>query len=365
MPAPYFAPTFRVEINGRVLAADISRNITDVSVTHELDTTDHFSLTVANPYPELRWTHTADADLFREGNGVMIEMGYVNQTRPMLDGEITRISPTFPEGGTPTLRVEGHTRMHRLQGSRKTRTFKDMTDAQIAGQIARELGLQTQIEDTGTKHAYLAQVNQTDLEFLLGRAEQIHFEVLVEGKTLIFRRARLGQSASYTLVWGNPSKSFGVGSTVMPLRSFEPTLNTLQQVSGVTVRGYDPKTKKEIVGRAGTGSEESKMGNSAGGETASQAFDGRQIEEVSVDVPVASQQEADQLAQAIYNRKAMELVTGTGATIGLPDLRPGRTVELEGLGPRFSGRYYVTQTTHSVGGSGYLTTFSAKRNAIS
>jgi hypothetical protein len=37
-------------------------------------------------------------------------------------------------------------------------------------------------------------------------------------------------------------------------------------------------------------------------------------------------------------------------------------IELIGLGRGFSGRYYVTSTTHSVNTSGYQTNFEVKRN---
>jgi phage protein D len=105
-------------------------------------------------------------------------------------------------------------------------------------------------------------------------------------------------------------------------------------------------------------------GSHTGGQIAARAFGGKR-EEVRVDVPIASQEEADQRARAIYNERALQLVTGSGSTIGLPDLRAGHVIELDGLGPRFSGLYYVTQATHSIGNGGYLTTFSVKRNAAS
>jgi len=365
MPAKYFAPAFKVQVNGRRLAADVSKNILDLSVTHELDTTDLFSLNLANPYPEMRWTHTEDAKLFNEGNGIKIELGYVDDMQMMLDGEITRISPSFPESGTPTVRIEGHSRLHRLQGSRNTRTFQNVTDKQIVEKIAQDLQLTPQVENTETQHPYVIQYNQTDLDFLKERAQYIHFEVRVEGKNLIFRRAKADQGKNYTLVWGNPSKGFSPAQSVLPLRSFTPTLNTLRQVNQVIVRGYDPKNKKEIIGKAGAGDEETTMGGAqTGPQVANSAFGGSK-EEVRVDSPIASQAEADQRARSLYNQRALELVTGSGATIGLPDLRAGRVIELDGLGPRFSGPYYVTQATHSIGGAGYLTTFLAKRNSVS
>jgi phage protein D len=348
----YLDPAFTVAVNGTSLAADVSRNVMDVSVVNEPDTLDHFSLTLANPYPRMPWTHTGDAELFKEGNAVTIEMGYVDDLQPMFDGEITSISPTFPESGTPTVRVAGYTRQHWLRRGPKTRTFQDVTDKEIVEQTARDLGLTPEAEDTRTKHPYVIQFNQTDLAFLVERARSIHFEVQVQDRTLLFRKPKNDQSKIHTLVWGRT------------LRSFNPTMNTLRQVSSVVVRGYDPKTKKEIKGQARAGAEDTKMGGTqTGGEVAAQAFNQR-IEQVRVETPIASQEEADQLARAIYNDRALEFVTGSGASIGLPDLRAGRVIELDGLGPRFSGLYYITQSTHSIGAGGYHTTFSVKRNSV-
>jgi phage protein D len=79
MPTDYFAPAFKVEINGAKLMADVSKNITQVRIVNEPDTLDTFSLTLANPYPKMPWTHTDQADLFKEGNAIKIELGYVEQ----------------------------------------------------------------------------------------------------------------------------------------------------------------------------------------------------------------------------------------------------------------------------------------------
>src|SRR5262245_22765789 len=132
----YFAPGFRVQINGTRLNADVSRNIQQISITTKPDSLDDFTLTVANAYPQMRWTHTPDAELFREGSSVNIEMGYLDDLEACFNGASTKISPTFPESGMPTVSIDGHTRLHWLQADKKTRTFQKMTDKQIAEKIA-------------------------------------------------------------------------------------------------------------------------------------------------------------------------------------------------------------------------------------
>ena len=86
---------------------------------------------------------------------------------------------------------------------------------------------------------------------------------------------------------------------------------------------------------------------------------------MDVRTPITSQEEADELAREIFNSRALELVTGSGSTIGIPDLRAGQVVELLGVGDRFDGEYYLTQTTHTIGSQGYRMNFSVRRNAVS
>src|SRR5215471_6716408 len=186
----YFAPAFSVEINGAKLKADVSMNIQQVQVVSKPDTIDTFSFTITNALPRLPWTHTTDGDLFAQAKSVKISMGYQDDLTTMIEGEITQINPSFPDGGVPTLAIEGHSLMHRLHGTNRTRTFQKVSDKQIVDQIARDAGLQAKSDDIGTQYEYIMQANQTDLEFLRERAKKIHFEVVVENKTLIFRKSQ-------------------------------------------------------------------------------------------------------------------------------------------------------------------------------
>jgi len=53
-------------------------------------------------------------------------------------------------------------------------------------------------------------------------------------------------------------------------------------------------------------------------------------------------------------------LTGSGSTIGDPRIRASRVINFEGLGS-FSGLYRVTEATHTIDGSGYKTSFSARK----
>lgn len=359
MGVRYFAPAFAVKINGARLSDDVARYITDVSVTHELNAMDSFSLTVANPYPELRWIQPASAGQFREGNPITIEMGYVDDLRPMLEGEIQNVSLSFPSSGSPTLAISGYNLMKRLAASSQSRSFENQTDQQIVQTIAADAGLQASADTTSITYKFLQQKTQTDMDFLLERARRIGFELQVDGKLLHFRKPGTSKGSRYTLVWGAPKHDIDLGGKAMPLLRLNLALNTADQLSKVVVTYTNPENSQPAKAEAGPSEADRGLG---GSEMGAQALGKEAIRQVPAQVE--TEQEAKELARALFNQVARRFVTGDGATVGLPDLRAGAVVALEGLGPRFSGRYYITRTTHSIGDGGYETSFAFERSAV-
>jgi phage protein D len=248
------------------------------------------------------------------------------------------------------LTIRGYDRRHRLLRGRKTRSFVQIKDSDIASQIASEAGLGARAVDTGVQLDYVLQHNQTDMDFLQDRARRIGYEVAIEDKTLLFRPFQNDKSETLTLKPGQD------------LLEFYPRLTTLSQVGEVSVRGWSPKDKQVIVGTAAAGSETGAMGDSSGPSAANRAFG--KTSAASVNRPVFSRAEADKMAQGQLNAIALDYIDGEGLCIGRTDLRAGAVIAIEDLGQRFSGKYYVTSTIHSyVPSRGYRTAFTIRRNA--
>jgi phage protein D len=147
------------------------------------------------------------------------------------------------------------------------------------------------------------------------------------------------------------------------LLSFSPEINISQQITSVEVRGWDVNAKKEIVGIAGKGKEPRRDADRRSGGEVMQSVC-REQTELKVRVPVFSQQEADRWAEAILKKRSELFVQGSGESIGLPEIRADENIELIGLGRPFSKTYYVEQSTHTIGTSGYRTTFKVKDTTI-
>jgi phage protein D len=356
-----YAPCYRIVVNGTELRHGVSVDVLSVSVTETLNQADSFTFTVRDRHPErgrlfaggdtLKWL---DSDVFDEGNEVEIHLGYVDNLQLLIRGEVTAVSPSFPTSGQPTLTVQGYSLYHRLQRQRRRQPFESATDSGIAREIARELNLTPQVDETQAEHPLVSPTGETYAELLRQRAERIGFEVAVKDRTLYFQRPRYldNPSPAVTLEWGRS------------LISFSPRLSTYNAVTEVTVRGPQTSTgrgKEPLVGTARTGDERVRLGSETGPEISQRRFGDSQV--LLRDHNVASAEEANEVARAHLEGRGMDFMTGRGSCIGNPDLRARSIIELKGLGRKFSGRYYVTSTTHAVGGSGYQTDFEVRRNA--
>jgi phage protein D len=360
----YYAPNFKVEVEGRELDPEAKGDVLDVKVTMDLENLTSFDLTINN-WDDKRFAFKySDTTIFDVGNRVHVRMGYADNLRFMASGLISTLTPKFPESGPPTLGVTGVDAMIKLRDRKPVgsdvKKFVDRTDWQIAQEIAARNHLDVKVTEKGPQQPLVVQKNQDDAQFLMERAKRIDFDCFIRidpdtGRdTLYFispSDARDGSAVRvYVFEWGKS------------LINFNPVLKLGQQVSKVTVRGWDPRTKKPISYTAGP-DDLPKPSGSGGGESGPEVA-GKRLgdkQDVIVDQPVSTIEEARELAMSRMRERAYDYLTGSGQVIGLPDLRPGDNVELLGLGKRFSGSYYVTKVEHSLGGSGYLTQFEVRR----
>jgi phage protein D len=182
------APEFTVQVNGAALPNEAMADLIGLTVLEDVEAAGMFSLTLTGWDTVQMKPKWIDDKLFREGNPVEIGFGYRDRKEALMTGEITAIEPEFAEAQPPTLTVRGHDLRHRLMRARRTRTFTQCKDSDIASRIASEAGLKPQTDDSRVMLPYVLQHNQTDLEFLGARAARIGYELVVQDRTLMFRQ---------------------------------------------------------------------------------------------------------------------------------------------------------------------------------
>jgi uncharacterized protein len=372
----FYVPQFQVSVAGLDLKDGILRDVMQVTYRDSIEEIDSFELVVNNwdagtrqPQPKYEPpsppTHPG---LFDPGQKLELRMGYVGEMTLMLTGVITTLEPNFPEASYSTLSVRGLNVLHELRTEQHTYSWTDKRDSDIAVELGNMplkaghagLGIKVKVDPPKDekKEDFVMMNNQYDVVFLLERARRHGYEVILYEKSDINPERMLSFAppeskrvpANYRLEWGKT------------LTSFKPKLDTGCVLASVTWRGWDRKNDQLIEEKATwddndvvpPGPERDHM------KLLVQAFGGRN--DVRITPPVRSKDKAKELAIQTLKRGFQQVITASGVTVGLPELRAGRNVEIAGLGTRYSGTYYVTSTTHTIGDGGYRTQFEARRD---
>ncbi len=358
----FHVPAFAVRVGREDLVRDHVLAVSQIEVDLVLGAASRVSFTVADAYSfkDRRFTTGRGRDVFsvlRFGAEIELSCGYgdARSTPLLFSGVITEITTNFPEAGSPDLQISGYDHAFPMTGGKNSRTWAQKRDSDAAAEIASFHNLDARIDKTAEIHPQIEQNQESDFEFLKKLADRNHFELFVdEQRTLHFHPPADRSSPLMRLAWGSG------------LISFKPEANLAGQISRVEVYGWDPKKKERIIGIAGAGAESGKRAEdrSAAERLSSFVREPSKQPVLRLRQPVFSQAEANSRAVAALNERAKQFLTGDAEAIGIPDIRPNRTIKIDNLGEPFSKIYFVQQATHKIDANGYRTRFKVKETGL-
>lgn len=261
----------------------------------------------------------------------------------MFTGEVIAVEPSFTPRGGATLNVRCYDNTHRLGRGRKTKFWTDMKDSDVAQEVAKEANLQVDVDPTENKWPYILQRNESNIAFLKRLAARNNFQVTVRDGKLLFKKSdTAGQNTEIEM-----------GES---LRSLSMNFNSTEQASKVVVRGWDVRTKKEIVGTA-TSSDSAGIGSGQkGADLASSSFGDQTV--YITDIPVTDQDQANMIAKAEFQRISRQFGRGQCTADGNDQLRAGAMVSFKGIAKGYNGKYYIVSSRHMVSShTGYIVEF--------
>jgi len=360
----FYAPIFMIKIEGKP-QPELKNAVISLEIDENLESPGMFTLNINEGLDmerqKFEWLDGEVLDPER-GDDFEIYLGYASRAdkfkEPSITGKITALNPTFPSTGIPTLSVQGYDHSFCLKKSivKEKRTFDKEKDYAA---VAKKIASQHKLDEAGIEPTIKAcekitqNPEESDYDFLRRLAGRLGYEFFVRNKVLYFRKPRDYATEVMTLRWRKE------------LISFNPRLSTAKVVSKVTVKGHNQqnpaKPIKGIATLKDIGFKE------PGARSAAESVKTCQKEEVETsehDFPVCSEEDASALAKALLTRANNSLIEGSCECIGIPGLRPGTNVKIEGVGNRFSGNYYIKSVKQSIGDGGYTTSFEVRRGGI-
>ncbi|MBN3924791.1 VgrG-related protein [Nostoc sp. NMS4] len=356
---PYLSD-LKIQIDRITVSNEFMKDVLQMTVEESLHLPAMFTLVIQNRYsptsdkPESQpWRYDKLLQIGKKvnlgfGMSTTLDPNFKEQIQKLLiEGEITGMEVHFNEKSEADIIVRGYDISHRLHRGRYNRTFTKQRDSQIVRTIAEEVGIKIgNIETTTTIHEHVFQENQTNMEFLRERAARIGFELFVADGEINFCQPT--SEGNLSLKWR------------VDINRFSVRVTSAEQVNSVQVRAWDYENKKVIIGKATTEEQLTETGNNLGSTTSTVFPNLKPYEMTVVDKPVTDQAKADIMAKALCDELGGEFVYADASAEGTPDIRPRRVISLEGVGDRYSGDYYVTETRHFYTNRVYYTDFSVR-----
>jgi phage protein D len=357
----FYAPSFTIKVGGKDVLRDLFLAVTSVSVDLKERTAGRFSFTIASSFD---WeTHEFLAteqqkrmdllEVLGFGLSVEITLGYgdASHQKTMIQGVVTELGTSLSAESTPELTISGADGLYPLTVGHNTRHWEKKPDSFAVETVAALHNLKPDVDRTSPVIPRIDQTNESDLSFLERLADRNAATFYERNGRLRFGPRRREAAAVAELILGQG------------LLSFNPEASLGRQIAEVRVHGRSDGEGRAIVGIARTGEETGVVPAEVTGGDQTRKFLPRPPV-LNVRAPVTNQEEADARAQAILDERAQKFVTGSGESVGLPEILPDTRLALEGIGRNLSKTYYVTAATHKIDGSGYRTTFQVEEKSL-
>lgn len=327
---PTHSPRFEVSIGGNSFS-EADAKVSDLVVETVLDGADRFACTLSagfdpgqHTFKDLSWSD------YETGKSVSIKLGWGGDgsLTTVFKGKIHHLKTSFDRDRGPSVAVSGYGLVHEMMRGTPDDSWSEMKVGDVVSEKLSSYFGKKEVKTSGSKREKIIQHDRSDYRFVKGLADKYGYRFYTaRDKAFFVPRSSMGSDDPVATL------KYAVG-----LDSFDGEINESNEVSEVEVRYWNMEKEKEVTGTASTDAKNDKK----------QVFR----------IPCRSKSEAESIAETKLSQLSKSRVEGSGeARKGIPELRAGKTIELQELGEKFSGKYYVTRADHRVSSSGYRTSF--------
>ncbi|MCR5097934.1 MAG: hypothetical protein K6B14_03195 [Lachnospiraceae bacterium] len=290
------------------------------------------------------------------GSQVKVALGYGNVTREVFRGIIVRVEFVVEDGEAPHVRVSAMdvksimmaNHYHkRLTAQNYSGAIKEIFTQEVYMSMKGPTGVISDLSIGDTPDVFdvpngtdspdtIEMVGESDYEFIVRTAKKYNFEFFCVGGSVYFRSARADTSTLISL--SNSTKVFG--------------LNVAYDVTGlvskVVVRGLDAGKAKVITGQS------TNTNKISGKPMARSLISGSEY--VYIDPTVTAISEAQRRSWYLSDNMAYRFGSLDMEIMGLPEIIPGRFINICDFGSTVSNEFYVTTVQHKMATTGRYTT---------
>jgi|LSQX01.3.fsa_nt_gb hypothetical protein len=333
----FLVPAYKIKVNGTDVVTTMKLDVEEMVIALSLNAASSTVIKFANLYDEESSSFKSDVkDKFKLGTIVEIEVGYLSETTMVFKGYVAGLGAEFDEYPLLTVQLLDARRLMMASGKKQLlHEVKNYSDA-FNTVMSSYSKLCTPVVDSTDDNLEnpLAQTTN-DYNFVTreliqkGKAPR---EFFILGDKVYFRKPAKVTSPIMKVKYGRELLTFSMMSSYLDMK--------------VVVSGYDSKAQKAISATAAA--------KSPGGLS---SIISSPPEIYFVDPDADTTEKAKTRAAALAEREINRAMTGSGHLMGIPEVVPGRFLEVEALDGMVNKKYYITEVVHTIDTESFTTTF--------
>ena len=335
--ANFHVPAISLYVDNSDVVQDLGLNVLSLEISLSLSEASTAVFHLSDVYDaETRSFDSSVKNKFKLGTVVEVGIGYVSEIQKVLKGYVASLGAEFGKNNCLVVKV-ADMRMLMITGGFH-HVLHDVTNySDAVNAIFSEYSklCTAEIDETNDQLERPISQRSTDYDFItkeLIASGRCNREFLVVADKAYFREPRKETDAICSLELGRELRSFQMESVYTNLQ--------------VEVIGYNQQEQNAITGSATANSTEA----------LSSVLTNTPVYNI-VDPEADTQDKADMRAQAYADERLYQGQNGSGSCVGLPELIPGRFVEITMLEEMANKKFYIKNVKHKIDGEGFVTEF--------
>ncbi len=336
----YMVPAIKIKSSGSDLVSSLDLSVMELEVVLSVESAGMAVIKLGGLYDDESHSFNSKAkNAFKLGTVMEIEIGYLSATTPVFKGYVAGFGAEFGEQPLLSVKLMDVRRLMITSGVRR-QLYEDKNYSDVFKKVMKNYSKLCSVVCDATSDNLTSPISQStnDYEFVkreLIEGAKVNREFFVFLDKAYFRTPAKNKT---------PIMKVELGKELLRFSMMADYLDT-----EINVTGYDPIKCKNINSKVKAKTPE--KCSSVLTPTPSQFY---------FDADADTESKAKQRAEAIARAEVEAACYAQGEMIGLPEIVPGRYLQIKDLDPMTDKKYYLTEVRHTINENGFSTNFEAK-----
>ncbi|WP_299189538.1 type VI secretion system tip protein VgrG [uncultured Aquimarina sp.] len=321
--------TTKILIGGQELSKKYQ--VKTITVEKEVNRISTAKIILIDGEPAKQDFELSNEELLIPGAEIEITAGYHSDEESIFKGIVIKHNIKIKTNGSYLI-LECKDEAVKLTIGRKSKYFYENKDSGIMEEIIDTYGIDKEVEATNHEHKELVQYNISDWDFIVSRAQANGKLCFVDEGKLTIKKPDFS---------AEPIETVTFGTTILDL---DAEIDARHQIDKVTSYSWN-YADQEIVEAEGADPGVSLNGNLAPSDLSSViALENLELRHGGT----LSTAELQDWSDAKWMFQQLSKIRGRVKFQGIPAVKPGVILNLQGVGDRFNGKIYVTGVSHQI-----------------